>query len=73
MENFNNSSNEKNAVKPQGFFKVYIDKLVAWFKEKTKDVNWKEVWDKFTTGLLIFLISSPLLILCYIFLWFIMK
>lgn len=57
----------------KNFFKTYIDKLVVWFKEKTKNVNWKEVWDKFTTGLLIFLMSSPLLILAYIFLWFILK
>jgi len=70
MENSNNSP--KN-IQSQNFFKTYIDKFVAWFKETTKDVNWKEVWDKFTTGLLIFLMSSPLLILAYIFLWFILK
>ncbi len=56
-----------NSVK--GFF----GKCTAWFKEKTKNVKWKEVWDKCTTGLLIFLMCSPLLILGYIFLWFIFK
>lgn len=29
------------------------------------------IWDKFTTGLLIFLMASPILILVYIFVWFI--
>lgn len=29
------------------------------------------VWDKCTTGLLIALMASPLLILLYIFLWFV--
>ena len=36
-------------------------------------VKWKDVWDKITTGILIFLICSPALILLYIFLWFIFK
>lgn len=31
----------------------------------------KEIWDKITTGILIFLMASPVLILVYIFLWFI--
>ena len=43
--------------------------IVEW---ATK-VNWKIVWDKTTTGILIFLIISPLLILAYIFLWFYMR
>ena len=55
------------------FFKNAYNKCADFFKEKTKDVKWKEVWDKFTTGLLIFLICSPLLILIYIFLWFILR
>ena len=55
------------------FFKNVYNKCVEFFKEKTKNVKWKEVWDKFTTGLLIFLIFSPLLILIYILLWFIFR
>ena len=55
------------------FFKNTWNKLTSWFKEKTKDVKWKEVWDKCTTGILILLMASPLLILGYIFLWFVMK
>ena len=48
-------------------------KIASAFKEKTKNVKWKEVWDKVTTGILILLFASPLLILGYIFLWFILK
>lgn len=55
------------------FFKNVFVKCVDFFKEKTKDVKWKEVWDKCTTGLLIFLMFSPILILAYIFLWFIFR
>lgn len=55
------------------FFKNVFVKCVDFFKEKTKDVKWKEVWDKCTTGLLIFLMFSPVLILAYIFLWFIFR
>ncbi len=55
------------------FFKMLWNKTATFFKEKTKNVNWKEVWDKCTTGLLILLIASPLLILAYIFLWFIFR
>ena len=31
------------------------------------------VWDKITTGILIFLMASPFLILGYIFYWFMTK
>lgn len=72
MANF--MSTVKNTfAKCCGFFKDAWGKFVAWFKEKTKNVKWKEVWDKVTTGILIFLMCSPLLILGYIFLWFILK
>lgn len=36
-----------------------------------KKKKWLNIWDKFTTGLLIFLMASPFLILFYIFFWFI--
>lgn len=32
-----------------------------------------EIIDKITTGLLIFLMASPFLILAYIFIWFLIK
>ena len=47
----------------------FFDKVKNFFK----NINWKVVYDKTTTGILIFLLSSPLLILLYIFLWFILK
>ena len=33
----------------------------------------REIFDKFTTGLLILLMASPFMILIYIFLWFILR
>lgn len=39
--------------------------------EKAKKAKMKAIWDKVTTGLLIFLMASPILILLWIFMWFI--
>ena len=33
----------------------------------------KEIWDKVTTGILIFLMASPILIVTYILLWFFLR
>ena len=55
-----------------------IDKAWEWIKEKlhlptlTKKQK-AEIWDKFTTGLLIFLFCTPFLVLLYILLWFLLK
>ncbi len=38
-----------------------------------KKRKWRAIWDKVTTGILIFLMASPLLILGYIFMWFLTK
>ncbi len=38
--------------------------------EKARKAKWNNFWDKITTGILIFLMASPLLILGYIFWWF---
>ena len=57
----------KNAIK------TAWSKVVGLWRELTKDVKWKVVWDKCTTGLLIFLMASPVLILGYIFLWFLLR
>ena len=35
--------------------------------------KWRAFWDKVTTGILIFLLASPFLILGYIFFWFMTK
>ncbi|MBQ8528711.1 MAG: hypothetical protein IJ459_03140 [Clostridia bacterium] len=53
--------------------KGFFGKCVDWFKEKTKNVKWKEVWDKVTTGLLILVMASPIFILAWIFLWFLTR
>ena len=37
--------------------------------QKAKKAKWAAIWDKVTTGLLILLMISPLLILGYIFAW----
>ena len=42
-------------------------------EELAKKKKYKEIWDKVTTGILIALMASPLLILGYIFLWFLTK
>ncbi len=41
--------------------------------KKAKKAKLLAVWDKITTGLLIFLMASPFLILAYIFIWFATK
>ena len=38
--------------------------------EKAKKAKIAAIWDKVTTGLLIFLMASPILVLAYIFIWF---
>ena len=41
--------------------------------ERARKKKMKEIWDKITTGLLIVLMASPILILAYIFIWFLTK
>ena len=38
-----------------------------------KKKKWRNRWDKITTGILIFLMATPVLILAYIFIWFLTK
>ena len=42
-------------------------------EERARKKKIAEIWDKITTGILIFLMSSPILILAYIFIWFLTK
>lgn len=42
-------------------------------ENSAKKFNWKEFWDKFSTGVLLFLFASPILILLYIIIWFLNK
>ncbi len=39
--------------------------------EKARKAKWHNFWDKVTTGIFIFLMASPFLILAYIFWWFV--
>lgn len=64
------------AKKTYEFFKNFPENSKNLYKrtvEWCKEVKWKDVWDKCTTGILILLFCSPILILGYIFLWFILK
>ena len=47
----------------------------TWLTDEqlAKKKKWRAIWDKVTTGILIFLMASPLLILGYIFMWFLKK
>ena len=42
-------------------------------EEPKKKIAWKDIADKITTGLLILLLASPVLVLGYIFLWFVLR
>ena len=42
-------------------------------EELAKKKKFKEIFDKVTTGLLIALMATPILILLYIFIWFMSK
>jgi hypothetical protein len=55
-----------------------LDKGWEWVKEKLHlpTLTRKQkaaIWDKITTGILIFLFCTPILILIYILLWFVLK
>ena len=55
------------------FLKAKYNAFKEWLSVKTKTAQFKVVMDKFTTGLLIALMCSPILILGYIFLWFVIN
>ena len=61
MEQFNEIDKNDNAAN-EGKKSFKLRKLTK--KE------WEFIFDKFTTGLLILLMASPVLILIYIFSWF---
>ena len=42
-------------------------------EELAKKKKRQRIWDKITTGILILLMASPILILGYIFMWFLNK
>ena len=47
--------------------------LEAEAAEKARKAKIAAIWDKVTTGLLIFLMCTPVLVLAYIFIWFLTK
>ena len=56
-------------TKVKDFCQPVTEKVIAWVKK----IKWKIVWDNITTGLLILLMCSPLLILTYLVLWFVLR
>ena len=51
----------------------YIDKDGGLSGLTDKQRRQKEIFDKITTGILIFLMASPILIVTYILLWFFLR
>lgn len=54
------------------YFEMAEDTLLT-DEEIEKKKKWQAIWDKVTTGILIFLMASPFMILTYIFIWFMVK
>lgn len=52
---------------------LIMSNIIEKIKEKAKSPKGKMVIDKITTTLLILMFCSPLLILGYILLWFVMR
>ncbi len=65
-EEAGNSANEVNNLTDN-----YTEYELSGLTDKQR--KRKQIIDKLTTGLLILLMASPLLIVVYIFLWFIIK
>ena len=57
--------NEKKSIEKLPF----VEKAMEFFKS----AKWKEIWDKITTGILIALLATPILVLSYIVIWFLSK
>ena len=51
----------------------FIDNITEKVSKKLTSPKGKVVVDKITTGLLIFMLCSPLLVLGYILLWFVLR
>lgn len=49
------------------------DKAKTGFFEFFRTTTWKRTWDKITTALLILVMATPIAILAYILIWFLMK
>ena len=62
---------EENAVSNSDNSFEYTDGELSGLTDKQK--RRREIFDKITTGILIALLASPLAIVIYIFLWFILR
>ena len=69
----NSELNEKKAPAAEAAVDTRDFELRISDEELARKKKIKEIWDKITTGLLIFLMASPILILAYIFIWFLTK
>ena len=66
--------NEMNAEKVEAEVVDNRDfELRVTDEERARKKRMQEIWDKVTTGLLIFLMCTPVLVLAYIFIWFLTK
>lgn len=66
--------NEMNAEKVEAEVVDTRDfELRVTDEERARKKRMQEIWDKVTTGLLIFLMCTPVLVLAYIFIWFLTK
>jgi len=61
-----NAAEENNAI-------IFTDKDGGLSGLTEKQRRRKEIFDKFTTGLLVFLMCSPFLIVLYILIWFFLR
>lgn len=70
-DNYNETTvlEEEAKVEPFELGEAYHEDEAALAKKK----KWKAIWDKVTTGILIFLMAAPILILAYIVFWFMTK
>ena len=66
----NNESKTPTAVKEDNKFE-YTESEMSGLTEKER--RRKEIFDKITTGILIALMASPILIILYILLWFVLR
>ena len=58
---------------PSAEWSLIMSNIIEKIKENAKSPKGKMVIDKITTALLILMFCSPLLILGYILLWFVMR
>ena len=71
--NTQQTKNAETAVKEDSKRERYSEQEWLTDEELAKKRKRQEIFDKITTGLLIFLMCTPFLILAYIIVWFLTK